>query len=228
MAVAIFFNSCSNTHGITRSASTNPIIGPGIGGQASYAYSKTTATNPSSVQANPTADAEANAGIEAQVDASMNASPQTVASLTPGQKMALKLNKFMMKEAGVTSYKDIAARANQMQNQKGFLSFRERLMGKVYNKMMGKYMARSGGGGLANASFALSISSIVAGGLALLTFYGGFFFGVAAIVLGALALIGIRNGGDGRRGLAIAGIAMGAAAIVLWFLIIGLFVAPWF
>lgn len=62
-----------------------------------------------------------------------------------------------------------------------------------------------------------AIISISAGGAAYL-WLAGLFFGPVAIVFGILAL----SRGTSRRGLAIAGIVLGAVAVLLWILYIAL------
>ena len=64
----------------------------------------------------------------------------------------------------------------------------------------------------------LAIGALIAGVLALVSFwtvFGGILLGVVAIVLGLVALSRVRKGLAGGRGMAIAGIVTGALGLVL-------------
>ncbi len=100
------------------------------------------------------------------------------------------------------------------------LNFLERAMMKMFSKIaqrqMNKHFDGAGVQGMDIADI-FAIISLSAGGAAFL-WYAGFLFGPAAIVFGVLAL----KRGTSRRGMAIAGICLGAFAVLLWILFIAL------
>jgi hypothetical protein len=102
------------------------------------------------------------------------------------------------------------------------MNFMERAIVKMFSKMaqrqMNKHFDGAGVQGMDIADI-FAIVSLSAGGAAFL-WYAGFLFGPAAIVFGVLAL----KRGTSRRGMAIAGICLGAFALLLWILYIALVV----
>lgn len=93
------------------------------------------------------------------------------------------------------------------------LNFLEKLAVKSYSKAITKQLTKMGyDAARMPIEDIFAIVSISAGGAAWITFYGVFLFGVAAVVFGIMALLR----GTSRRGMAIAGIALGAAAFLLW------------
>ncbi len=100
------------------------------------------------------------------------------------------------------------------------MNFLERAMMKMFSKIakrqMNKHFDGAGVQGMDTADI-FAIVSLSAGGAAFL-WYAGFLFGPAAIVFGILAL----KKGTSRRGMAIAGICLGAFAVLLWILVIAL------
>lgn len=93
------------------------------------------------------------------------------------------------------------------------LNFIEKLAVKSYSKVMKKQLTKMGyDAARMPIEDIFAIVSLSAGGAAWITFYGVFLFGVAAIVFGILALVR----GTNRRGMAIAGIVLGATAYLLW------------
>ncbi len=103
------------------------------------------------------------------------------------------------------------------------MNFMERAMVKMFSKMaqrqMNKHFDGAGVQGMDIADI-FAIVSLSAGAAAFL-WYAGFLFGPAAIAFGILAL----KRGTGRRGMAIAGICLGAFALLIWILYIALVVA---
>ena len=83
---------------------------------------------------------------------------------------------------------------------------------KVKTKIFGKLQAKYGRGGGMSTADILAIVSLSTGVVAFAAFYASFFFGLAAIITGAIAL----RKGTSRRGMAIAGIVLGAVAIFFW------------
>lgn len=93
------------------------------------------------------------------------------------------------------------------------LNFVEKLAVKSYSKFMKKQLTKMGyDAARMPIEDIFAIVSLSAGGAAWITFYGVFLFGVAAVVFGIMALVR----GTNRRGMAIAGIVLGAAAYLLW------------
>lgn len=73
-------------------------------------------------------------------------------------------------------------------------------------------------GGPASASKGLAIAALVCGIIALLaaiTVFGGFFFGLVAIVLGIVAVVKARKGTAGGFGLGVGGIVCGALGLLI-------------
>lgn len=93
------------------------------------------------------------------------------------------------------------------------LNFLEKMAVKSYSKFMKKQMTKMGyDAARMPIEDIFAIVSLSAGGAAWITFYGVFLFGVAAVVFGIIALAR----GTSRRGMAIAGIVLGAVAYLLW------------
>lgn len=108
------------------------------------------------------------------------------------------------------------------------LNFMERMMMKLYSKMAQRQMNKHFDGAAVQGmdiADIFAIVSLASGGMAFITFYGVFLFGVAAIVFGVLAL----KRGTSRRGMAIAGIVLGAVALFFWILLFSfVFGGGWF
>lgn len=90
------------------------------------------------------------------------------------------------------------------------VTFMDKIRVKLSEKFFAAYAPAQG------ASNVLAIVSLITGILSF-AWYASFVLGVAAIVTGAIALAG----GASRRGMAIAGIVLGAIAIALWSGLIG-------
>lgn len=90
------------------------------------------------------------------------------------------------------------------------ITFMDKIRVKISEKFFDAYAPGEG------ASNILAIVSLVTGILSF-AWYASFILGVAAIVTGAIALAS----GTSRRGMAIAGIVLGAVAIALWSGILG-------
>lgn len=101
------------------------------------------------------------------------------------------------------------------------MNLQERLNLMIYRKLLDKTYDKLE----ANMDTAdiLAICSLSCGAAAAL-FYGGFLFGPAAIALGVVAL----KKGTSRRGMAIAGIALGAFFLLWWILWIAVWATVWF
>jgi hypothetical protein len=108
------------------------------------------------------------------------------------------------------------------------LNFMERMMMKMYSKMAQRQMNKHFDGAAVQGmdiADIFAIVSLASGGMAIITFYGVFLFGIAAIVFGILAL----KRGTSRRGMAIAGIVLGALALFFWILLFSfVFGGGWF
>ncbi len=88
------------------------------------------------------------------------------------------------------------------------LTFFDKLKAKIFGRLQSKYGQR---GGMSTADI-LAIVSLATGVAAFAAFHGSFLFGLAAIITGAIAL----KKGTSRRGMAIAGIVLGAVAMLFW------------
>lgn len=108
------------------------------------------------------------------------------------------------------------------------LNFFERFMMKAYSKMAMRQMEKYYGGTEVQRMSTADIFAIVslsAGGFAWIAYYGFFLFAIAGIVFGVLAL----KRGTSRRGMAIAGIVLGAVALFFWLLLFGFVIGVgWF
>ena len=95
-------------------------------------------------------------------------------------------------------------------------------MQKIQMKVLDKIVSKRGSSARMDLGDIFAIVSLASGIIAILPYYQGIFFGVAAIVFGAIALAR----GTSRRGMAIAGIVLGVLAIIfgsIWFV-----AAPWY
>jgi hypothetical protein len=97
------------------------------------------------------------------------------------------------------------------------LGFLDKLKLKVFNKILNRYVEKHGSA--MDAADILAIVSLVTGILTWVTWYGFFIFAIAAIVTGVIAL----KKGTSRRGMALAGIILGAVGLFI-FLLLFLFV----
>lgn len=102
-----------------------------------------------------------------------------------------------------------ADRVEKKQIEEQQFTFWQKIKNKIAKKIMLRRAKKAIGSDTADI---LAIVAVSAGAAAWITYYGAFLFGIAGIVLGALAL----SGGTSRRGMAIAGIALGAVGIFLW------------
>jgi hypothetical protein len=93
------------------------------------------------------------------------------------------------------------------------LGFVDKLKLKLFNKILNRYVEKHGNA--MDGADILAIVSLVSGILTWVTFYGFFVFAIAAIVTGALAL----KKGTSRRGMALAGIILGAIGLFLWLML---------
>jgi len=93
------------------------------------------------------------------------------------------------------------------------LGILDKLKLKLFNKILNRYTAKYG-----NAMETADILAIVAlcsGILTWISYYGAFLFGIAAIVTGVIAM----KKGTSRRGMALAGIILGAVGLFLWLML---------
>ena len=99
------------------------------------------------------------------------------------------------------------------------LSFTDKIKIRLFGKLLNKYADKVSGA--MDTADILAICALVSGILALISYYGSFLFGVAAIVLGVIAL----KKGTSKRGMALAGIIMGAIGLLFWILFIAVIAA---
>jgi hypothetical protein len=93
------------------------------------------------------------------------------------------------------------------------LGFFDRIKLKLFNKILSRYVTKYNNA--MDTADILAIVSLCAGILTWVTYYGSFFFGVGAIVTGVIAL----KKGTARRGMAVAGIILGAVGIFFWLML---------
>ncbi len=97
----------------------------------------------------------------------------------------------------------------------------QKLKSKITAKMLEKVVNKAGAASAMDTADILAICALVSGLLAWVAYYGSFLFGIAAIVLGIIAL----KQGTSRRGMALAGIILGAIAMLFWLMLIFVFIA---
>jgi hypothetical protein len=93
------------------------------------------------------------------------------------------------------------------------LGFFDRIKLKLFNKILNRYVTKYNNA--MDTADILAIVSLCAGILTWVAYYGSFLFGIAAIVTGAIAL----KKGTARRGMAVAGIILGAVGIFFWLML---------
>jgi hypothetical protein len=99
------------------------------------------------------------------------------------------------------------------------LSFMDKIKLRLFGKMFDRYAEKVSGA--MDTADILAICALVSGILAIVGYYGSFLFGVAAIVLGVIAL----KKGTSRRGMALAGIILGAIGLFFWIIWIAVIAA---
>lgn len=209
LLIALVMNSCGTTN-FKGYYPDNTITGKGMG----YEKTNTVAATETETEA-----------VNESLDNAMEVSAEEVVAVnvpvlntTKGEKIEKLAMKLIEKRGLMTNVPAITG--NTIEGRK--LTLTQRLQAKMMNKAIKK---RFGDNFAMSTADIFAIVSISSGGLAILTFYGAFFFGLVAIVFGALALAR----GTSRRGLAIGGIILGAFALLLWLLLLGfVFSAGWF
>lgn len=93
------------------------------------------------------------------------------------------------------------------------LSFFDKLKLKLFNKILNRYTAKYGSA--MDTADILAIVALCSGILTWISYYGAFLFGIAAIVTGVIAM----KKGTSRRGMALAGIILGAIGLFLWLML---------
>lgn len=202
MAVALVwaFSSCG-TSNFKGYYPENRITGKGIG----RPHDNTAQTSPDANTANTSET------VVATTEPTVEPTP----AITPveAQKTAeevLKENKFVrIFMPNLITYTRVAA-VDNWETEVKKLPWTQRLNARIFGRVYRKQAEKMGAAGMSTGDI-FAIVSLGAGGLAFL-YYSAFLFGVGAIVMGILAL----KRGTSRRGMAIAGIALGAVALVLW------------
>lgn len=116
----------------------------------------------------------------------------------------------------------VATHLDNVHVNKEKLSFFNHLRLKLFSKLMNRYMLKAAE--QMDTADILAIVSLAAGCVAIVGyFYASILFGAAAIATGVIAI----KKGTSRRGMAVAGIILGAVGIFLWFLLFLLFFAAW-
>ncbi|MDX2001050.1 MAG: DUF4190 domain-containing protein [Chitinophagales bacterium] len=205
VAGAMMFSSCSSTQDFAGYYPENRIIGKGIG----KGEQKTEVTAVESKQ-------------ETAVSQTQVAEEQTVATTetAPAKQPTKFQQKMLTAVTKMAANQQMQALANNSYADGKRFALREKLAQKMFNKFAAQQSAMPSG----NTADIMAIVSIATGAAAVVTYYGAFLFGLAAIVTGALALAW----GTSRRGMAIGGIVLGAFALVFWALWIGWWATVWF
>jgi hypothetical protein len=209
---AMMLNSCSSTQDFAGYYPENKITGKGTG----HGAGKTDVTATEVKTETVVAEAPVTAGEQTTV-----ATAQTAEVKQPS-----KFQKRMMNLATKTIANADAKALAANSYGTGKFSWKEKLVQKMFNASAKKQLAQmaelQGAAGISGKMADIfAIVSIASAGAAWL-WYAGFFFGPAAIVFGVLALIG----GTSRRGMAIAGIIIGAVALLWWTLFIAVIWSP--
>lgn len=207
LLIAMVMNSCGTTN-FKGYYPDNNITGKGMGYENTNTVAVTEETEDATVALD---EAVANSTEE------VVAVNEPVYNMTKGEKIEKIAMKLLEKRGLMANVPAINGKFADGRK----LTLTQRLQSKMMNKIAKKRFENIA---MSTADI-FAIVSISSGGLAILTFYGAFLFGLVAIVFGALALAR----GTSRRGLAIGGIVMGAFALLLWLLLLGfVFSAGWF
>lgn len=221
----MFLNSCSSSRGFEGYYPENRIDGKGYG----YNQTEQPTQNPTQTVEAPVEEVvaveEVNtpAPIAEEVTTPTEGNVVTTTPTLPSVDLTqlTPREQRWVKRLGVGQLVDHSAEPKKM-------NFIERGMTKLFSKMAQRQMNKHFGGTDAQAMDIADIFAIVAlgsGVMAFITFYGVFLFGVAGIVFGVLAL----KRGTSRRGMAIAGIVLGAVALLFWLLLFSfVFGGGWF
>lgn len=141
------------------------------------------------------------------------------------QKLSLKLESLTASTEDVFAKKTLH-NASEMLSKFNVnaekLSFFDKLKIRIFGKLFNRYSEKLNSS--MDTADILAIVSLATGCVAIIGyFYATFLFGIAAIVTGVIAL----KKGTSRRGMALAGIILGAVAIFLWTMLFLLFIGSW-
>lgn len=139
-----------------------------------------------------------------------DASTKNIEAFSAGLKelVASSENKVMANTLSKTSNS-----LDKLLGNKEKLGFFDKLKLKLFNKILNRYTAKHGNA--MDTADILAIVALCSGILTWVSYYGSFLFGIAAIVTGAIAL----KKGTSRRGMALAGIILGAIGLFLWLML---------
>lgn len=218
----LFMSSCGSSRGFEGYYPENRITGKGYG----YATTEQPAQQPQAEDANAEIEETASTQTEASTTESVEKNNQIVENTpTPNNELTIKMDELSPREQKWVNRLNLNSLTDEQPKKMGFM---DKVLMKVYSKMASRQLKKHYG---IDAEQRMDIADIFAivslssGGVAFLTFYGVFLFGIAAIVFGALAL----KRGTSRRGMAIAGIALGAIALFFWIVLYGFVIGtPWF
>ncbi|CAN5380547.1 hypothetical protein BH09BAC1_BH09BAC1_21500 [soil metagenome] len=213
----MFLNSCSSSRGFEGYYPENRINGKGYGYNNVEQPTQTVqapAEEVVVVEEAPVAPVAEDVVTPTEVATAPTAPSVDITTLTPREQRWIK-------RLGVAQVIDPAAAPVKT-------NFIERGMQKLFSKIATRAANKHfDGADIQRMDIAdiFAIVSLASGGMAFITFYGVFLFGIAAIVFGVLAL----KRGTSRRGMAIAGIVLGAVALFFWILLFGfVFGNGWF
>ncbi len=218
----LMLNSCSSSRGFEGYYPENRITGKGVG------YGNIEKPNPVAETPPPVGAPSEEVDeliVNEEVVVENISQPEEVLPKKSTNPILINTEELTPREQKWVNKLGLQQLTDQQPKKMGFL---DKVLMKMYTKMaqrqMNKYYGITDVQRMDIADI-FAIVSIASGGMAFLTFYGVFLFGIAAIVFGALAL----RRGTSRRGMAIAGIVLGAVAIFFWIMLWGFVIgSPWF
>ncbi len=169
---------------------------------------KVETTSSESVIAEVAAEAAPVANVEAPKTEA--ASSKNIEAFSAGLKelVASSENKVM-----ANTLKRTSNSLDKLVGNKEKLGFFDKLKLKLFNKILNRYTAKHGSA--MDTADILAIVALCSGILTWVSYYGAFLFGIAAIVTGVIAL----KKGTSRRGMALAGLILGAVGLFLWLML---------
>ncbi len=220
----MFLNSCSSSRGFEGYYPENRIEGKGYGynnvEQPTQTPTQTVEVPAEEVVVVEETTTEHTAAEVAPTEGTVVATAPTALPTVDMSQLSAREQRWV-KRLGVGQLVDPTAQPEKQ-------NFIERGMTKLFSKMAKRQMEKHfGGTDVQRMDIAdiFAIVSLASGVMAFITFYGVFLFGIAAIVFGVLAL----KRGTSRRGMAIAGIVLGAIALFFWILLFSfVFGGGWF
>lgn len=212
--MAIIMNSCGTTN-FQGYYPDNRISGTGIGStEAPQAVVTEANETEATVAENRTPDV-----IDAVASASESTEAVALATAEAPKRKGEKIEKFAFNMLAKSRWGKAMLNKEATMEERMEIMTEKSLSGAVMRKISERVVKKRFGSNTAGMPLEdiFAIVSISAGGAAWL-WYAGFFFGPAAIAFGIVALVK----GTSRRGMAIAGICLGAIALFFWILFIAI------